>query len=619
MRTEIGESNSSFVLFIVFVVVGTLLFFGREIFVPLALATLLSFALTPPMLWLRHYIGRTAATLTIVGVVFVAVGGFGTIVAAQFADLARNLPTYEYNLQSKLHGLTEAADNNGVVGRVVSMWQSLRDEAEKTADDKSATATKSDAPPPLPVIIREPPPQPIEVVRGMIGPLLSPLATAGLVVLFMIFMLLDRELLRDRFIRLAGARNLGRTTEALDEAASRVSRYLLMQLIVNVLYGIPIGVGLYLIGVPNAALWGGLAIVMRFVPYVGPWIAAAFPLVLSIAFAPGWTAFFESAGLFIVVELITGNVIEPWLYGSSTGLSSIAVILAAVVWTWLWGFVGLILSIPLTVCLVVIGRHVPRLEFLSILLGDEPVLTPTQKFYQRLLAADPDEATEQAEACLEEQTIAAFYDEIVIPALAMAEADRERGVLDSERLSIMSDTASEVLENLEDQSFRLRLHDEEGTQSGASNDAHHALSVLCVPGSRTTDRIAALYLADLLRRHGFRAKVGRFGAGLPLDQGEADRIDAVCISCIRHHAAAQARYLARRLRRVLPRAKMVVGFWSADSSDEEWLRTTQADSIVTSLSRAVEEVHTILGDPAPLEEAKPAARAPGSPALVIGK
>src|SRR5262249_51581729 len=208
MRTEFGESTSSFGIFIVFITVGTILFFGREIFVPLALATLLSFALPPPMLWLRRYIGRTTAALLLVAVVFVAVGGFGMVVAGQFANLARNLPTYQYNLQTKLHGVADAAGKNSVIERALSLWQSLRDEAEKTAEEqKAAPANSADAAPPIPVTIREPPPQPIEVVRGVIGPLLSPLATAALVVLFMIFMLLNRELLRDRFIRLAGARN----------------------------------------------------------------------------------------------------------------------------------------------------------------------------------------------------------------------------------------------------------------------------------------------------------------------------------------------------------------------------------------------------------------------------
>lgn len=599
MRTELGESNSSFTTFIVFIIVGAILFFGREIFVPLALATLLSFALTPPMLWLRRYIGRTAAALSLVAVVFVAVGGFGTVVAGQFANLARNLPTYQYNLQTKLHGLTEAADNDGVVGRAMSLWQSLRDEAEKTPEDKGATAAKSDTPAPIPVVIREPPPRPIEVVRGMIGPLLPPLATAGLVVLFMIFMLLDRELMRDRFIRLAGARNLGRTTEALDEAASRVSRYLLMQLTVNMLYGVPIGIGLYLIGVPNAALWGGLAVVMRFVPYIGPWIAAAFPLVLSIAFAPGWTTFFETAALFIVVELVTGNVIEPRLYGSSTGLSSIAVILAAVVWTWLWGFVGLILSIPLTVCLVVIGRHVPRLEFLSILLGDEPVLTPTQKFYQRILAADPDEATEQAEACMRDQTVGTFYDEVVIPALSIAETDRERGMLDADRLKVMAEAASEVLDNLEDQDLPILLSEESTPAAPEPKSTPVQGTVLCVPGARVTDALAARYLADLLRRHGYAAHVGQLDPSTASQNGVTGSVKVVCATYVKANATAQARYLVRRLRRGLPEAKIVLAFLShrERSTSDDRFGSVLADTVVTSLGSTVEGVRAILGNP----------------------
>ena len=235
------------------------------------------------------------------------------------------------------------------------------------------------------------------MLQTVVGPLVQPLATTGIVIVFVVFMLLQREDLRDRFIRLVGSRDLHRTTQALGDAAERVGRYLLMQLLVNVAYGIPIGIGLWLIGVPNPLLWGMLSVVLRFVPFIGPILAAAFPLALSIAVDPGWTMLLWTAALFIVLEMISGNIVEPWLYGASTGLSSIAILAAAVFWTWLWGPVGLLLSTPLTVCLVVLGRHVPQFGFLNVLLGSEPVLEPAESLYQRLLAGDPDEATERAE------------------------------------------------------------------------------------------------------------------------------------------------------------------------------------------------------------------------------
>ena len=243
------------------------------------------------------------------------------------------------------------------------------------------------------------------MLQTIVGPLIEPLATTGIVIVFVVFMLLQREDLRDRFIRLVGTSDLHRTTQALGDAAERVGRYLLMQLVVNVAYGIPIGIGLWLIGVPNPLLWGMLSIVLRFVPFIGPIIAAAFPLALSIAVDPGWTMLLWTAALFIVLELISGNIVEPWLYGASTGLSSIAILAAAIFWTWLWGPVGLLLSTPLTVCLVVLGRHVQQFGFLNVLLGSEPVLEPAESLYQRLLAGDPDEATERAEEYLKTHSI----------------------------------------------------------------------------------------------------------------------------------------------------------------------------------------------------------------------
>jgi len=621
MARELGETGSSFATFIVFVVVAAMLYLGRDIFVPLALATLFSFALVPPMMWLRRYIGRAAAAILLVALSFTVIVGFGTVVAGQFATLAEKLPTYQFNLKTKLHDLAQSAGSDGVVARAASMLMSLREEVEKTTEGATpapAPVPKAAAPDepepelaPVPVVVRSAPMGPIQLIRSIAGPLLAPLAMTGLVALLVIFILLNREQLRDRFIRLAGARNLGRTTEAMDEAASRVSRYLLMQLVVNVTYGIPIGVGLYLIGVPNAVLWSGLAVVLRFIPYLGPWIAAAFPLVLAIAVAPGWDLFFWTAGLFVVVELITGNFIEPFLFRSSTGLSSIAIILAAVFWTWLWGFVGLLLAIPLTVCLVVVGRHVPRLAFLEILLGDTPVLTPAQRFYQRLLAADPDEATEQAEAALAEQPVGAFYDEVVIPALALGELDRARGALEPERMAVLTESASTVLENLEDQDFTPASPGEgEAASSIAAPDVLlRKAAVLCVAGGRELDRVAASFLADLLQRDGFAPRIVQLGRGMAMHDGIEAEVDVICLSFITASATPQARYIVRRLRRRRLGAKIVAGFWSqaqpaARDSDGGPLATTGADAVVTSLRQAVDEVKKAL----PAASVAPAAR-----------
>src|SRR6185437_248109 len=362
------------------------LYFGSEIFVPFALAILLSFILTPMVNWLRRRgVPRIAAVLMAVTLAFVVVAGLALVVGRQLVQLADNLPKYQSTITEKIHSLQKSAPGGGVLDKVTTTVEDLGKEisGEQKKGEVVEPGLPAGARTQEPVIVRLAPPQPkpLELIRSVIGPLLAPLATAGLVVIFVIFVLLEREDLRDRFIKLAGAGDLQKSTQAINDAAARVSRYLVMQLIVNLSYGIPIGIALYFVGVPNAILWGLLAAVLRFIPYLGPFIAALFPIAVD----PGWTMLFWVAGLFLVAELISNNVVEPWLYGSSTGLSSLAIIIAAIFWTMLWGPVGLFLSTPLTVCVVVIGRYVPQLEFLGVLLGSDPVLAPEEQFYQRLL------------------------------------------------------------------------------------------------------------------------------------------------------------------------------------------------------------------------------------------
>ena len=277
---------------------------------------------------------------------------------------------------------------------------------------------------------------------------------AGLVIVFVVMILLEREDLRDRLLRLAGRRDLHRTTVAMDDAASRISRYLLRQLVVNVCCGLPIGFGLALIGIPNAALWGIFAALLRFLPYLGIVIAACFPVALAVAVDPGWMLLVWVILLFVGIELVVANLLEPWVYAASTGLSSVALIAAATFWTWLWGPIGLLLSTPLTVCLVVLGRHVPQLEFLDVMLGNEPVLAPDETFYQRLLANDPEEAAEQAEEFLKERSLAEFFDEVAIPALLRAQVDSDDGTLSPERRLMIKEGIRAMLEDLSDDASR---------------------------------------------------------------------------------------------------------------------------------------------------------------------
>ena len=357
------------------IVVGAL-YFGRDVFVPLALAGLLCFALAPLITALRRRgLPRTPAVITVVILAFLGIFAFGFVVAGQVYQLGASLPRYEYNIREKVRSLQSSAPGGSLIERAAEVLRDLRQDIEDATqpptEEQGTSPLQPEAsePDPIPVQVRQPDPAPLQMLQTVVGPLVQPLATTGIVIVFVVFMLLQREDLRDRFIRLVGSRDLHRTTQALGDAAERVGRYLLMQLLVNVAYGIPIGIGLWLIGVPNPLLWGMLSVVLRFVPFIGPILAAAFPLALSIAVDPGWTMLLWTAALFIVLEMISGNIVEPWLYGASTGLSSIAILAAAVFWTWLWGPVGLLLSTPLTVCLVVLGRHVPQFGFLNVLSG----------------------------------------------------------------------------------------------------------------------------------------------------------------------------------------------------------------------------------------------------------
>ncbi len=586
------------------VIAVTALYFGRDIFVPLASAMLLSFALAPAVRWLRRlHLPNLPAVLTVVVVAFLVILAFGSVVAWQVADLAERLPTYRSNIEAKIDSLREAPPGGRLFERASDMLRDLgrKIEQDNKEAEQAGGVSAGDEPAPLPVEIHEPAPTPMGIVTTILGPLVSPLATAGIVIVFVIFMLLKREDLRDRLIRLAGSRDLPRTTQALDDAAHRVGRYLLMQLVVNTTYALPIGIGLWLIGIPNPVLWALLCGLMRFVPYIGPIVAAFFPLALSIAVDPGWTTLLLTAALFITIELISNNFIEPWLYGASTGLSPIAVIASAVFWTWLWGPVGLLLSTPLTVCLVVLGRHVPQLTFLDVLLGNEPVLSPPELLYRRLLVGDPNEATERAEEYLRKNSLARFYDDVAIPALALAEQDRTHGRLSEEQRACVGDSAMILIDNLAEWEENAQPSDGEAGEDQAEGPVDSTAidlaairdrPILCAGARGNLDDVAAAMLAQLLERSGADART------LPhesLQTAALREIDlgnpaAVVLSYLNADSLAHARFLVRRLRRRLPEATIVVAFWafpSEEAAGRDPLEATGADHVATSLVEAI--------------------------------
>src|SRR3954454_5221445 len=441
------------------VIIVATLYFGREIFVPVALAILLSFVLAPVVnLLQRIRIPRAVAVVGVVALAFAAIFGLGGLMATQLTQLAGDLPRYQSTMREKIKSFRGATAGSGTLERAADMLQDLSKELDKPKDTTRASAgplvrqaSPTGAVQPVPVEVRQPDPGALESLRTVISPLIQPLATTGIIVIFVIFILLQREDLRNRFIRLAGSHDLQRTTAALDDAGSRLSRLFLIQLVVNAAFGLAIGLGLWMIGVPSAVLCGILAGVLRFVPYIGAFIAAGFPLALAAAVDPGWSMLLWTLALFLVIEPVVGHVVEPMVYGHSTGLSPVAVVVSATFWTALWGPIGLVLATPLTVCLVVLGRHVERLEFLAVMFGDRPALSPPEIFYQRMLAGDPTEAAEKAEEFLIERSLTSYYDEVALKGLQLAQADAERGALNHERLTKIRDAVREFANNISDQ------------------------------------------------------------------------------------------------------------------------------------------------------------------------
>ncbi|WP_181179759.1 AI-2E family transporter [Mesorhizobium sp. B2-1-3A] len=558
------------------------LYFGREVFLPIAIALLLTFALAPLVSALKRVgIPRIAAVIASVLAAFAALALFSFIVATQVSELAQNIPVYQTNILAKIRSLKETGVGGGIISRLSGVVERVGQEIDR--QDATLPAATPDKPPrepvPVEIVSRE---RPLEVLQNIVGPLISPLGSAGLIIVVVIFMLLEREDLRDRFIRLVGYGDLHRTTEALQDAGKRVGLYLLMQLVVNIVYAIPIAIGLWILGIPNALLWGLLALALRFVPYIGPAIGMLLPLFLALAVAPGWELVLWTAALFVVMELVTGNVVEPWLYGSRTGLSPLAIIVAAIFWTWLWGPLGLVLSTPLTVCLVVLGRHVPQFEFLDVLFGNEPVLEPHARLYQRLLAGDPDEATDHAEEMLEEKYLVEFYDKVAIPALLLGERDRVRGVMGDLQRRQVAASALTLVANLEDEAKEeAGEEDEQAEEAGEPGDAADedaadlpdgtGLSVLCAGGRGELDDAAAAMLAQVLEVQGAAASKAGFADMEPasIRRLELEAIDTVVVGFLNRDSVKHARFLVRRLKRAKAALRVGVVFWSETGNGDK--------------------------------------------------
>ena len=632
------------------------LYFGRDILVPIAIAVLLSFVLSPPVLALRRLgLHRTVAVLAVVFASLVIAFAVSAALTRQVSELAVDLPKYQTTINGKIGKLRDAVSANGFFAKGVNALKSFGDLGRKQLGSPEPAASSqneagdgaAEARRPVPVEVVQQSPSPFLLAQTIAGTALSPLETTALVVIFVIFILLQREDLRNRFIRLAGPNDLQRTTVAMNDAAGRLSRFFLSQTLVNAMFGVIVAAGLYMIGVPSPILFGLIAFLMRFVPYVGVIIAAAFPVALAAAVDPGWTMALETLALFILLESLVGNVVEPLLYGRNTGLSPIAVVIAATFWTWLWGPVGLVLSTPLTVCLVVIGRHVEQLSFLDVILGDAPALSPVEHFYQRLLVGDAAEIADQAEQFLKTEPLVAYYDEVALNGLLMAQDDFSRGVLDEAGQTKIRETVEEVIENLSDHvdeapevpaPVARRPYGDLGTGAPppAEGEAPPGLAptapdgprkpILCIAGRNSIDQAAALLLAQILEKHGLPAKVEppellTVGGILHLPGSGAQ---IICLSYVGADIRApHVRYAIRRLRRRLPAAKIIAGFWRCDpDAARDLCAQTRADTCPTLLAAAaafcVEEAKAALapaGNPPADFRADPAHGAPPLRAL----
>ena len=596
------------------VTVVAALYFGRDILLPITVAVLLSFVLSPLVGTLRRCrVPRAIAVVFSVGLALTIIGGVGALLGNQIVEVAGDLPLYQTTIEKKVDVLRGAT--LGRIAELASRFRGTLGGAGQIFPPPASTADEQPVRPeqtPVPVEVRQPPPDPVALATRILMPVLHPLAAAAIIFIVAIFILMQQDDLRDRVIRLFGSRDLHRTTLAMGDAARRLSRFFLVQLGINAIFGVIVATGLYFIGLPSPLLWGIIAALMRFVPYIGSYVAAGVPILLAAAVDPGWSLTLWVAALFLLTEPIIGQLVEPMLYGRSTGLSPISVVISAIFWGWLWGPVGLILSTPLTLCLVVLGRHVEQLEFLNILFGDRPALTRVQNFYQRVLAGDPDEVQEHAEELLKEMSLASYYDEVALKGLELAARDLARGVLTRPQVERIKDAVTTLVTELAD-------HDDIDpkpmllAKGSAAQDLpkHPAPAgavpeklemppkwrdekpIQCIAGRGPLDDATVAILAQLLEKHGLGAEVVSHEAvsrnAIGSFKREGVSMICVCFLDMSGHTSP-LRFLLKRLRQRVGDARLVVALWPADHpviSNQKVKAALSTDEYVTSLRDAV--------------------------------
>ncbi len=618
----------------IFVVIVAGLYLAREVIIPITLAVLLAFVLAPVVKLLRRLgLWRVPSVLLAAFLAIAVVIGVAGLIGTQLADTAEQVPRYETTIRAKIDAVRKATFEkaSGLVTRWTRQLEPPQPDQGKPASPNSDAAQSKAAPEqkPLPVEVHQPEPSPLELAERILTPVVSPLATLAATFVVAIFILLQREDLRDRLISLFGSGDLHRTTLAMDDAAERLSNYLLMLLGVNAGFGVIIGIGLSFIGVPSPIVWAVLSALLRFIPYIGAPLSAIPPLALASAVDPGWAMLLWTVALYTTVEITTSQAVEPLLYGHSTGLSPMSVLVSATFWTWLWGPLGLILSTPLTLCLLVLGRHVDRLEFLDIALGDRPALTPVENFYQRMIAGDPDETLDQAELLLKERSLSAYYDEVALEGMRLAARDVQRGVIGPAKLEAIKENLSALVNELDGFDDVNPPVEAKGRDKGEANDERARsrppaeeipvlrreelpvawqgeTPILCVYGRGPFDDTASTMLAQLLGKHGLGARPVSHAA-ISRSRGEsfaAEGVAMICITCLEvERNLPHVRHLLRRLHQQLPKQEVLVGLWSApnaDATDERLGMGASADHHASSLRDALKAcVHAAIqgGEP----------------------
>ena len=556
IRTNSSRLLLQLLAVIVTVVVVTLLYLAKTVILPLALAMLLTFVLAPVVTGLeRIRLPRIVAIPLVLLATGIALGAVAWTVFTQLVEITNDLPAYTTNIQNKIESLNQSKTTS--FARAQEELSTLSEQVSDLSSNLTSGGHSRlfGASPDRPVPVREVAGNQgrLDAISGVLGVVVS----IALVTVFTFFMLLKREDLRNRFIQLSGHGYLNLMTQAMDDTSRRISRYLSLQWLVNTGFGSIVFLFLYFLGLPHALLFGALAGLLRFIPYVGALTGALMPALLSIAVFHGWTKTFLILAIFFCMELVTANLLEPHIYGKHTGLSSLAILVAAIFWALIWGPIGLILSVPLTVCLVVIGAHVPSLEFLNVLLGDQPVMEPEAHYYQRLLANDQREASQVLETNLKGGSLEQLYDTVLVPALHLAEQDRHRNELDDATVSFITQTTKDLVEEL-----GLR-HDYTRPAEISVERAAAAEKIVCVPVRDDADEIVGIMLAQLLERAGYTAVAVPI-SGVEVMLAEVAKADpgVVCLSALPPYAISHARRIYRRLRAQHPQLKIIIGLWN---------------------------------------------------------